>query len=1128
MTDNELPDTSGATDESPAAQPKRYRAFISYSHSDNREQGRKWADWLHHSLETYQIPAELIGKPNAHGQPIPAQIFPVFQDEKELSANSDLSASLKEALDHSDFLVFLASPRSARSDYVQEELRHFKRNGKGKQIIAMILRGEPAYDGVQSDDQCFPAVLRHAVDEQGQIIESQADEALAADVRLPHSRDEGFTSSEAYRQHLQAQKLPAGEIKQRVQQYEERLNLAKLKIIATILGVSLADLTKRDQAYQIERMRRRHRIVVGVAVGMGGLAVAAAFAGVMAWQQKNRAQQNFALTLYTSGLNRLAQNEYGDPAAYIAASVRQGNANATAFAESMLATKEDLTPLPNMSPADLAFSPDGHYLAGRARIGTSTLRMQIWDVRTHKLVADLKQLDMQQGIGKPYFDRDNRLYFTDDKFRVVRYDMATGEHEFMVPNQAAERLVLQGVSVDGKWLGLRQLGTNLQIVRAGQPGAKASVPANLSQVVQLDFAPDGSAATLCAEREDKKGECLIVKLGNPDAVETRTVRIGFASPKVSFAEGGEKLVFWRGSNIELWDGGDPRPLSTGGSIYQWVAFNPGANTLLGMGDSTTDVYRLPNGEREESHKLPLGALKTVLPDNYASEMRSPDQAHSVVTRNARAFLYQQGPTPQLVNQLTFAADTRRIASDPNGKYLYAVRKDSGVVSRTNIATRETQADFIREPETITSLNTLRSGVVATTSGKYTTRLYDAETGKQIGSAISTRSLPIFSADEKLMTGRMSADSMGIWQVTDGKLLKEWKPTEGELPPYALDPSFKRMALSDGKGLRVIDLETRKPLFEDKEQPSFGRFSTDGQWMATSNKDGRLSVWNLASAKKALDVQSIASPMLRFSPDGKTMVVSEDARRMRLWNLESGQSVGQVIPVTANAQWTEFSQDGQRLFVQDNVTGSLTPSVKVIDSHNGNLISMPFARVLPNELMLSSNEQQLVTVTTAVDAIQAQIWQVPGSMRMPPEQLASDLESFYGRKYDMETGAIQSFDRAETHSSWFFADPYTRTLTPTSSVTVAADIARQLPLASTAQMQSLAAIYLYHPLARAGIAEYLARQGKLGAMSLQLASATQMQLDNESARLGANSSVATATRDWLAKTREHLGMPESAR
>ena len=40
----------------------RYWAFLSYSHSD-----RAWANWLHHALETYPVPARLIGHPTAAG-----------------------------------------------------------------------------------------------------------------------------------------------------------------------------------------------------------------------------------------------------------------------------------------------------------------------------------------------------------------------------------------------------------------------------------------------------------------------------------------------------------------------------------------------------------------------------------------------------------------------------------------------------------------------------------------------------------------------------------------------------------------------------------------------------------------------------------------------------------------------------------------------------------------------------------------------------------------------------------------------------------------------------------------------------------------------------------------------------
>lgn len=145
------------------SQSRRYMAFISYSHADNREEGRKWADWLHTSLETYEIPEELVGKDNSEGTPVPRQIYPVFQDEKELSANASLSDSLKTALEKTDNLILLCSPKSANSVYVQQEIQYFKQIGRSKNIIALILSGEPQADGGNTAVQCFPEVLRYAV-----------------------------------------------------------------------------------------------------------------------------------------------------------------------------------------------------------------------------------------------------------------------------------------------------------------------------------------------------------------------------------------------------------------------------------------------------------------------------------------------------------------------------------------------------------------------------------------------------------------------------------------------------------------------------------------------------------------------------------------------------------------------------------------------------------------------------------------------------------------------------------------------------------------------------------------------------------------------------------------------------
>lgn len=1094
-----------------------YRAFISYSHGDNREVGRQWADWLHHSLETYEIPADLIGKPNAHGQPIPAQIFPVFQDEKELSANADLSASLKDALDRSAFLVFLASPRSANSVYVQEEIRHFKQAGKAKQIIAVILRGEPEYGQATTDAQCFPDVLRYGIGSDGQLNKAQTDEALAADVRLPHSQDEGFTSVEAYRQHLSAQGVPSAEIKSRTQAYGERLNLAKLKVISTILGVPLADLTHRDQTYQLERMRRRHRVVVGVAAGMGALALLAGGAGFVAWQQKGQAQQNFALTLYTSGLNKLAQNEYGDPAAYIAASVRGGNANAAAFAQSMLASREDLTSLPNIGLSQISFSPDGRYLAGRSQLGASAQRLQIWDVKQRKMLAEVPD-PMVRAAGRPHFDSQNRVYFSDEQSRVRRYDMATRQTETVFENPDRQSLRLDGVSPDGAWLGLWRYQVGRWLVAVGGQAPVAKLDDASQAVGDISFAPNSSLATLCAESAERESSCLIVPLNGPDKLQGQTVTLNKAPRWVSFSPVGQAVAFWRGDALDVWRAGELKKMERVDGILRWVGFNADGESLAAVQDAKTQTLRVSDGALLNEHRLPVEAIKSLLPDQV-SDAASPDAAHTAVTRNARLFLHQSGPTPALEAQLTYANTTKRIASDAQGKYLYSFDKGGRSVARGEMDSHVLEPDFVVEPGEIDNIVPLPSGALATVLADHTVRIHAPGAKADAVIALKGQGRPIFNHDGSQISLRTGPKSMSVWQTADGKEVLKWE-TEGSLSPFVLDPSFKRMLHADPGRWRVTDLASRKVLLEGQEAPSLVAFSPDGALLAMADKGGKVTVWDVGKGQAAFSVPSIATPLLRFSPDGKVLVVSEDARRVKLVNTGTGQVIGQVIPVSSASRWLEFSSDSRRLFVQDAVGGGLTPSIKVVDSHNGNLISMPFASGLHQGVVLVNDDTQLITIDVDVGGVVARRWRIPGGLQMAPEQIANDLENYYGRKYDEDSGAIQTHASSTNFRSWFFEDTYTRSVTPSAKTSVIDDIEAQLPLNSGRDMQSLAGTSLYHPLARAGIAEYLSRQPGLDALTALLVRTTELQLKNDAQKRGeaADARLAGQTRVWLDKAR----------
>jgi len=193
-----------------------YKAYISYSHMDEA-----WAAWLHRALESYRVPRKLVGRETAEGL-VPARIRPVFRDRDDLSSSADLKDTVKQALLDSDNLIVVCSPEAVKSRWVGEEIRQFARLGRGKRIFCIIVGGERSDDGSVSN--CFPAAL----------TEIGLEEPLAADVR----------------------------------KWADGKQVARLKLIAGLLGIRLDELRQRD----LQRRRKRH-----VATGLG-LAAAATLA----------------------------------------------------------------------------------------------------------------------------------------------------------------------------------------------------------------------------------------------------------------------------------------------------------------------------------------------------------------------------------------------------------------------------------------------------------------------------------------------------------------------------------------------------------------------------------------------------------------------------------------------------------------------------------------------------------------------------------------------------------------------------------------------------------------------------------------------------------------------------------
>ena len=171
------------------------------------------------------MPRRLLGKDSSDSK-IPKRLFPIFRDREELRVSADLGTNINEALRQSRYLIVICSPDAAQSRWVGQEIVEFKKLEREDCILALIVAGEPnASDGKPGfalGDECFPKPMRYQLAANGDLS-SQPAEPLAADVRKDK---DGKTN-------------------------------AKLKLLASFLGISYDDLRRREHERRLQRARIR-------------------------------------------------------------------------------------------------------------------------------------------------------------------------------------------------------------------------------------------------------------------------------------------------------------------------------------------------------------------------------------------------------------------------------------------------------------------------------------------------------------------------------------------------------------------------------------------------------------------------------------------------------------------------------------------------------------------------------------------------------------------------------------------------------------------------------------------------------------------------------------------------------
>ena len=215
-----------------------YIAFISYRHMPL---DIAVAKRLHQLIERYHIPARLAAERGSR------RLGRVFRDQDELPLSSDLSASIYEALDHTQFLIVVCTPETPKSIWVQREISYFLEHHDRDNVLVVLADGRP--------EESFPDQLVHIYDADGNLVGNT--EPLAANIV-------GGNTREVLR----------------------KLNDEKLRLFAALIGCSYDALFQREKRYRARRL----------AAALSVVAVAAsAFIGMLLVKNGQITAQNQAL-----------------------------------------------------------------------------------------------------------------------------------------------------------------------------------------------------------------------------------------------------------------------------------------------------------------------------------------------------------------------------------------------------------------------------------------------------------------------------------------------------------------------------------------------------------------------------------------------------------------------------------------------------------------------------------------------------------------------------------------------------------------------------------------------------------------------------------------------------------------
>ncbi|MDF3141248.1 MULTISPECIES: toll/interleukin-1 receptor domain-containing protein [unclassified Streptomyces] len=544
-------------------------AFISYSHKKDVPLAQALEDGLKDILRTPWLRRSRVK---------------VFRDTTSLSANHDLDGSIKAALAECRYFIYLASPEAARSRWVREEIRCWRRNHGTEQFLIALSDGSLGWDPAVGDFDW-------------------ADETIA----LPPELRGAFPTQPLW---VDLRKFRSGEKRSMKPGEEFRDRVATLA--APLHGVPKDALDSTDLRIQRKAVRILRFFVAGLLV----LSLLVAAVGLFAWQQRgealSRARTSASQALAARALDLVSKDpRKAAQFALYAQAVEPTGESAQALSQAVVANGsvvrhlqagfEEVTDYHgagNVNATNVAISRDGSVLAYYSDFDPDATalddgqRIHLYDIAEGKALPHLDKGSWPQSGGDMEFSADGRTLAVERPYnRVDIWDTARQKLIRTITASEGRELaqVIKGLhgfafSGDGRRLaatfftpeGLEE-GFHVAVwdVRTGHVLTEESAaPRSLTlgfdgenRLVALDHA----AGRIRDLAPDSTSWSAWRTLPGFPRQEVAQVSLSADSSKAYVGEGGQVWDLVKGRRLADTDGGDLRamsvPSAAGGNVY---------------------------------------------------------------------------------------------------------------------------------------------------------------------------------------------------------------------------------------------------------------------------------------------------------------------------------------------------------------------------------------------------------------------------------------------------------------------------------------------------------------------------------------------------------------------------------